>query len=126
VKEDEVVIMLGDRRYRVRGLDKNAGLNQLKVNVLVSKDEALHVDSFDLYAAKARYSFIRQASIELGVTEAVIKKDLVKVLLKAPDLMERLLADFETCGVVGIIWDIQKTKGPLPPPASKYQVCSLW
>ena len=134
VKDDEVVILLGDRRYRVRGLDKNTGLNQLKVNVLVSKDEAIHVDSFDLYAAKVRYGFIRQASIELGVTEAVIKKDLGKVLLKceslqeqqlekrfeseekvladrdrsealellkAPDLMDRLLTDFETCGVVG-------------------------
>ena len=134
VKEDEVIIAFGERRYRVRGLDKNTGLNQLKVNLLVSKDEAIHVDSFDLYAAKARYGFIRQASIELGVTEAVIKKDLGKVLLKceslqeqqlekcqeseekvlvdrdrsaaldllkAPDLMQRLLDDFETCGVVG-------------------------
>ena len=134
VKEDEVIIAFGDRRYRVRGLDKNTGLNQLKVNVLVSKDEAIHVDSFDLYAAKARYGFIRQASIELGVTEAVIKKDLGKVLLKceslqeqqledrqeseekvlaerdrsealdllkSPELMQRLLDDFETCGVVG-------------------------
>ena len=134
VKDDEVIIGFGDRRYRIRGLDKNLSANQLKVNLLVSKDEALHVDSFDLYAAKARYGFIRQASIELGVAEAVIKKDLGKVLLKceslqeqqlekrfeseekvladrdrsaalellkAPDLMDRLLADFETCGVVG-------------------------
>jgi DNA primase catalytic core len=136
VKEDEVIIAFGDRRYRVRGLDKNLVVNQLKVNLLVSKDEAIHVDSFDLYAAKARYSFIRQASIELGVSEAVIKKDLGRVLLKceslqaeqiqrdqslegpevelddqtrnqalallkAPDLLDRILADFETCGVVG-------------------------
>ncbi len=136
VKEDEVIIAFGDRRYRIRGLDKNLVVNQLKVNLLVSRDEAIHVDSFDLYAAKARYSFIRQASIELGVTEAVIKKDLGRVLLKcealqaeqiqrdqspegpevelddqarnqalallkAPDLLDRILTDFETCGVVG-------------------------
>ncbi|MEJ2693188.1 MAG: CHC2 zinc finger domain-containing protein, partial [Candidatus Thiodiazotropha sp.] len=136
IKDDEVIIAFGDRRYRIRGLDKNLVVNLLKVNLLVSRDEAIHVDSFDLYAAKARYSFIRQASIELGVTEAVIKKDLGRVLLKceslqaeqihrdqspegpavelddqarnqalallkASDLLDRILADFETCGVVG-------------------------
>jgi DNA primase catalytic core len=54
VKEDEVVIILGDRRYRIRGLNKNLSANQLKVNLLVNREAALHVDTFDLYAAKAR------------------------------------------------------------------------
>ncbi|MES9972067.1 MAG: CHC2 zinc finger domain-containing protein [Candidatus Thiodiazotropha sp.] len=136
VKEDEVVIILGDRRYRIRGLDKNLSANQLKVNLLVNREAALHVDTFDLYAAKARGAFIKQAAIELGLKEAVIKADLGKVLLKcealqeeqirqtlepkeaevtladeareqalallkSPDLMQRILDDFHTAGVVG-------------------------
>ncbi|MES9990720.1 MAG: CHC2 zinc finger domain-containing protein [Candidatus Thiodiazotropha sp.] len=136
VKEDEVVIILGDRRYRIRGLDKNLSANQLKVNLLVNRESALHVDTFDLYAAKARGAFIKQAAIELGLNEAVIKADLGKVLLKcealqeeqirqtlepkepesvlsdeardqalallkSPNLMQRILDDFHTAGVVG-------------------------
>ena len=136
VKEDEVIICFGDRRYRVRGLDKNLSANQLKVNLLVNREAALHVDSFDLYAAKARAGFIKQAAIELGLKEAIIKADLGKVLLKcealqdahirqtlepkeaeitladsdrepalallrSPDLMQQILDDFHTAGVVG-------------------------
>jgi DNA primase len=136
VKEAEVVIVFGDRRYRIRGLNKNLSLNQLKVNVLVSRDEALHVDTLDLYAAKARAGFIRQAAIELGLKDDIIKADLGKLLLKcealqeenirqelepesqavalgdaereealallkSPILLQRILDDFHTAGVVG-------------------------
>ncbi|MCU7850408.1 MAG: DNA primase, partial [Candidatus Thiodiazotropha sp. (ex Lucinoma kastoroae)] len=88
VKEDEVVIILGDRRYRIRGLAKNLSANQLKVNLLVNREAALHVDTFDLYAAKARGHYIKQAAIELGLKEAIIKADLGKVLLKCEALQE--------------------------------------
>jgi DNA primase catalytic core len=88
VKEEEVVIVFGDRRYRIRGLNKNLSLNQLKVNVLVSRDEALHVDTLDLYAAKARAGFIKQATIELGLKDDIIKADLGKLLLKCEALQE--------------------------------------
>ena len=82
VKEEEIILSLAARRYRVRGLKNNASPNQLKVNILVNQGDELHVDTFDLYHAKSRYGFIRQAAIELGITEDVIKKDLGKVLLK--------------------------------------------
>ncbi len=136
VSEDEVIINLGERRYRIRGLNKNLSINQLKVNVLVSKGDALHVDTFDLYAAKSRGLFIKQVALELDVKDTVIKKDLGQVLLKlealqentinqtlkhktkehvlddisraealellkSPDLMQRILTDFDRCGVVG-------------------------
>ncbi|MEW8051601.1 MAG: CHC2 zinc finger domain-containing protein [Candidatus Thiodiazotropha sp.] len=136
VKDDEVIICFGDRRYRIRGLAKNLSANQLKVNLLVNREAALHVDTFDLYAAKVRAAFIKQAAIELGLKEAIIKADLGKVLLKcealqeaqirqtlepeeaeatladsdreqalallkSPELMQRILDDFHTAGVVG-------------------------
>ncbi len=88
VKADEVIMCFGDRRYRIRGLDKNLSINQLKVNVLVSCGEALHVDTFDLYAAKSRGLFIKQAAFELGVKEELIKRDLGRVLLKCETLQE--------------------------------------
>jgi len=88
VTGDEIVITLGDRRYRVRGLQKNLSYEVLKVNVLASRGEGFHVDTFDLYAARARASFIHQASIELGLKEDIVKHDLGKVLLKLEALQD--------------------------------------
>ena len=152
IGEREITIALGERHYRVRGLDKNMSYDQMKVNLLVTRGEcdaqgsasvagdrmsgAIHIDTFDLYASRPRQAFINQASGELGVNDDVIKKDLGKVLLKleelqdkqirqtlepeqksvalsdtetqeaiellqSPDLLSRILLDFETAGVVG-------------------------
>jgi len=136
VSEDEVIVSFGDRRYRVRGLAKNLSAEVLKVNVLASKGEAYHVDSFDLYAARARAHYIGQAAKELACREDVIKLDLGRILLKlealqaerirgaltsepdrpkmtaadeaealallkTPDLLARIVADFDACGLVG-------------------------
>ncbi len=137
VREHEVLMHFGDRRYRVRGLDKNLSYEVLKVNILAARASAFHVDTLDLYSAKHRAAYIKQAAVELGVTEAVIKRDLGQVLrklealqetlirqaqqpqdkpavslspdeerdaldlLRAPNLIERLVADFARCGIVG-------------------------
>ena len=136
VSTDEVVMSFGDRRYRVRGLARNLSPETLKINVLVGRGEAYHVDSFDLYAARARAHYIAQAAKELAVREDVIKLDLGRVLLKlealqaerikaalktepeapkmteaehaealallkSPQLLARIVADFDACGLVG-------------------------
>jgi len=88
VKEHEIILTFGDRRYRVRGLDKNLSVNQLKINILASRDEHLHVDTLDLYSAKPRYHFIKQTAMELGLSEDIIKNDIGKVLLKLEALQE--------------------------------------
>jgi hypothetical protein len=91
VNDDELCMTFGERKYRVRGLQKNPGYEQLKVNVRVASGEGLHVDSFDLYAARPRAGFIKQAAIELGVTEDVIKHDLAQVLLQCEARQDELI-----------------------------------
>ncbi len=138
---DDIFLVQGDRRYRVRGLQKNMSYELLKVNVLVTGtntrgESAFHVDTLDLYSARQRSVFTKQASEELGVKEEVIRRDLGRVLLKLeelqdeqikealapkekeikltegeraeamellrdPRLLERIVADFARCGVVG-------------------------
>jgi DNA primase catalytic core len=88
VNDQETIIKLGSRRYRIRGLDKNTNLNQLKINLLVSHEDALYVDTVDLYAAKARQHFIKQAALELCLKEDIIKKDVGKIFLKLESLQE--------------------------------------
>ncbi|MDJ0766608.1 MAG: toprim domain-containing protein [Myxococcota bacterium] len=137
IKPNEVRIKLGDRQWRIRGLEKAMSFDALRVNVLCAQGDAFHVDTFDLYSARHRQAYLKQASEELCINEDVLKKDLGKVLLKieslqeqqinqalkpskdeavamsdqdraaalallkAPDLLEQILSDFETCGVVG-------------------------
>ena len=50
------------------------------------------VDTFDLYTARARAVFERQASLELGVEERVIKHDLGAVLRRAEELQQEAIA----------------------------------
>ncbi len=88
VGENEVVLAFGERRYRVRGLARNLAYDVLKVNVLASCGEAFHVDTLDLYNARARASYIVQAALELRVAEDVVKTDLGRVLLKLEALQE--------------------------------------
>ena len=137
VKDNEITLTLGERRWRVRGLAKNLSFELLKVNLLVSRGEAFYVDTLDLYAARQRASYITHAAIELQMQEDVLRADLGRVLLKlealqetqiqaalkpsvpeavtmdaaardaatallqSPDLIERILADFAACGLVG-------------------------
>ncbi|MHB8744646.1 MAG: CHC2 zinc finger domain-containing protein, partial [Sulfuricaulis sp.] len=104
VSNGEVLITLGERRYRVRGLNKNLALDVvLKVNVMISCKDAFHVDTFDLYAPRAKHAFIVQAAVELAVKEDVIRHDLGRVLRKLESLQEQ---------------NVQQTLTPKPDAAS--------
>ncbi len=91
VRSEEVVLWLGDRRYRVRGLQKNLSYELLKVNLLASRDDAFHVDTFDLYSARLRLGFVKQAAAELGVEEEVVRHDVGRVLLKLEELQQQAI-----------------------------------
>jgi DNA primase len=88
IRNDEIVIHLGDRKYRVRGLAKNLSYDVLRGNILVAKGDVFHVDTFDLYSARQRALFVRQAAEDLALTEEVIKADVGKVLLTLEELQD--------------------------------------
>ena len=93
----EAVITFGERRWRVRGLDKVSSFDLLRLNVLVSRpDEKLgqvfHVDTLDLYSARARAVFVKAAADELGLSEDVVRRDLGKVLLCCEQLADEAVA----------------------------------
>ena len=92
VTEAAVHFSFHDRRYRVRGLAKNAGGEVLKVNLMASRLEAFFVDSLDLYSARQRASFVTQAALELQLTDDIVRADVGRVLRKLEDLQEAALA----------------------------------
>jgi DNA primase catalytic core len=93
MRGEDIFIQQGNRRYRVRGLAKNMSYELLKVNVLVSgttprNESAFHVDTLDLYSARQRGVFMKQAAEELGIKEDVIRRDLGRVLLKLEEMQD--------------------------------------
>lgn len=92
-RDNEVVMHFGERRYRVRGLQKNQSVELMKVNVMVTCGEHFHVDTFDFYAAKARAAFAAHAATELSIGEEIIKHDLGRVLLKLEALQATQVKD---------------------------------
>lgn len=77
---EELHVERDGRRWRVRGLARVTSFEVLRVNVLVAVDDArrghvFHVDSLDLYSARARGVFCRQAAAELGLGEEQVSRD---------------------------------------------------
>jgi len=92
----DVVIRLGDRTWRARGLDRNPALESLKVNLMVRRGEAFHVDGLDLLSAKSRSGFVAEAAGELGLSPKAVKRDLGLVLLKLEAVQEERLTARDT------------------------------
>src|SRR6056297_2803984 len=136
--ETETTITLEDRRWRVRGLERNRTLGVLRLNVAIFNERSgrFHVDQFDLYHARSRRVFLKEAAEETGLAEADLRHDIGAVVMKLeelqqqqlrggsetkqdtvtpsnaersdamellqdPRLIDRILDDFETCGIVG-------------------------
>jgi DNA primase len=105
IKDNEVTLTLGEgagaRRYRICGLAKNLAMDVLKVNLMVSCNDAastgsgqtFHVDTLDLYAAKQRASYIAQAATETGCDARLLKNDLGRVLLAFEQLQDDTIRD---------------------------------
>ena len=96
----ELRITVGNRVWRVRGLDRVTSFEALKVNVLVARTDTppgqvaagFHVDTLDLYSARARGVFVSQAAAELKVAPEVVKSDLGRVLLACEARAEEVIA----------------------------------
>ncbi len=107
---DEIHLTIETRKYRVRGLEKNHSSQQLKVNILACRLDGehscierptgadqnggavapmvggdtplVHLDTFDLYKARSRSSFIKATASELFIDEQTIKRDIGMLLLE--------------------------------------------
>jgi len=134
-KGDEVHLSIDTRHYRIRGLERNQSSQQLKINVLARRDDLVHLDTFDLFKARSRSSFVKATATELYTDIDIIKADIGKLLLtleqlqldqielatqtvkpielspsetasamellKDPKLVNRILEDFDSCGLAG-------------------------
>jgi hypothetical protein len=83
---DELRVGFDERHWRIRGLANATSFEVLRLNILAAREDprrghVFHVDSLDLYSARARGLFARQAAEELGLAEELVARDLGRVLL---------------------------------------------
>ncbi|MBW9210513.1 toprim domain-containing protein [Mumia sp. zg.B21] len=102
----ELIVEFAQRRWRIRGLEKVTSFDVLRVNLLVTititSDEpstpsaatgtGFHVDTLDLYSARARSVFVAAAAAELRLAPEVVKADLGRVLLACEAKAEEVIA----------------------------------
>ncbi len=130
-----VTVACGLRNYLLFGIEKSA--RKLKVTIRLEHAGKLHIDTLDLYSARARQQLTRDLCRVFEQDPDTIEADLNRVLVSAeaaqaeseaaqageaeelkveiteadheaaltlardPHLVERILDDFETCGLVG-------------------------
>jgi hypothetical protein len=135
--EESRTFTFDDRHWRVRGLCPQRGGQRLRASVMVARGERVHLDTLDLYSARSRRAFVKEAAAELALDPGPVKTDLGRVLLALeeeqdalrrealerqqptvpemtaaqreealaflndPRLLERILEDYEACGLVG-------------------------
>ncbi|MGI9165081.1 MAG: CHC2 zinc finger domain-containing protein [Pyrinomonadaceae bacterium] len=69
------------REYRIRGLSP-VGLERLRVNVRLTINGNFHLDTLDLYQARARALFAQGAAKLCGVGEQQVSADLLQMIEK--------------------------------------------
>ena len=88
---DDLGVTLGDREYRVRGLGRNLSYDSLRVTLRVARGARLYLDTLDLYAARQRAGFVKQAAEELELAPEVLKGDLATLLLTCEQRQDQLI-----------------------------------
>jgi DNA primase len=84
------------RAYRIRGLSAT-GLDRLRVNVRVTVGQTFHLDTLDLYQARARGLFAQSAAKLCNVEERQVGADLLQIVerLEAERLQMRRAGEAE-------------------------------
>ena len=86
-------LALGDRLYRVTGLEKNSSAESIKITLRLSEPGGLfHLDALDLCRDTERRRYIDRAAEETCLTKDLIKRDLGKLLLSLEMLQNQRLA----------------------------------
>ncbi|MDP2691040.1 MAG: hypothetical protein Q8O95_01380, partial [bacterium] len=77
--EDGFMIEHNQRRYLIRGIEGSP--NKLKANLRAENHRKFHIDTVDLYNAKARAQFIKDATILFKEEQEVVEQDMQRIIL---------------------------------------------
>ena len=86
-----VTLQIQQREWRARGVENNTSFDLLKVNLRLLHNERFHLDTLDLYQARQRQAFVKQAAEETGLEAELVQRDLAKVLMELEGVRDRRL-----------------------------------
>ena len=110
----------------MRGLETQHSGLRLRVNLLVARQDLSHVDTLDLYTARQRYVFLKQAAAELYVDEAVLKRDLGRVLWQLEEHQERQQMLCAAEAEVPVMSEEERREAPGAPGGSAADGSASW
>ena len=76
-----MLFSVDEREYRIRGLSP-VGLERLRVNVRLTINGNFHLDTIDLYQARARSLFAQSAAKLCSISEQQVSADLLRLIEK--------------------------------------------
>jgi DNA primase catalytic core len=79
--DGSMLFAIDGREYRIRGLSP-VGLERLRVNVRLTINGNFHLDTIDLYQARARALFAQSAAKLCGTSEQQVSADLLQMIEK--------------------------------------------
>jgi hypothetical protein len=124
-------IQYGKRRYEIKGVEKSKTKLKVTMKASAEGDKRFYLDSVDLYSHRGRVLFAKACGIYFGEEAELVQDDLGKLVemaeryepeegpkapvftmtkeqegealafLKDPQLLDRILEDFEVCGYTG-------------------------
>ncbi len=96
ITEDEIQVSFDfkDRAYRIRGITA-VRLDQLKVSIKLTFNGLYHIDTFDLYSAKARSLFTTQARKVLSIDPGAVNQDLSVIVEHLESLQAKMREEKE-------------------------------
>ena len=85
---EDIFVKIEGREYRVRGFKKNLAYEVMKINLRMAVGDAFHIDTLDLYQAKARTAFVAAGAEALNVAGGEITRDMGRLLMKLEELQD--------------------------------------
>lgn len=89
---EEIFYELEDRKYRIRRLDPFR-LDCLRVNIKATHQALWHLDTIDLYAARQRTNFIKQARKLIRLDQGFLYQDLLRITDDLEDRQAKIILE---------------------------------
>jgi len=87
ILSDGIKVDYGLRSYFVRGMEAVKG-KRLRANLKAVTDKAFHIDTMDLYVARSRKAFAREAGLLYGKEPEIIENDLNRMIERLEDYVD--------------------------------------
>jgi len=89
--EDGFILNICRRKYTIRGIESFP--NKLRANIRIEKNKQFHIDTLDLYSAKARKPLVKEIADFYNADREVINHDLDRIITEVEQFIDKRKRD---------------------------------